>query len=153
MIPAILKPELQSFIASQLLDTDLFVVEFKILPFDKIEIFLDADSSVTIAQCTKLARAINKWMEEKHSEVIYELEVSSAGLEHPLQSARQFTKNVGRVLEVMMPDGKMMEGKLVACSHLDFTLEYQNPKAKHRREQIIIQYSEPKEVLVGVSFK
>jgi ribosome maturation factor RimP len=152
MIQSALKSELQEFALSQLVGTDLFVVDFKVLPFDKIEFFLDADSSVTIAQCTKLARTINKWMEEKHPEVIYELEVSSAGLEHPLQSLRQYKKNIGRQLEVMTPDGKMIEGKLLECDENSFTIEFQSPKAKHKRVQATFKYSETKEVLVGVSF-
>ncbi len=134
-------------------ESDMFLVELKYLPFDKIEIFLDADSGVTIQQCTKIARAINHQLEETFPDCNYELEVSSAGLEHPLKMLRQYKKNVGRTLEVHLPDGKLIEGKLVSADESGFVLEYQLPKAKHKKEQKTFTYNDVKEVFVGVSFK
>ncbi len=134
-------------------DSDMFLVELKYLPFDKIEIFLDADSGVTIQQCTKIARAINHQLEEQFPDWSYELEVSSAGLEHPLKMLRQYKKNIGRNLEVHLPDGKLIEGKLLNADEQGFTIEYQLPKAKHKKEQKTFSYNDVKEVFVGVSFK
>ena len=52
-------------------------------------------------------------LEEQFPDWSYELEVSSAGLEHPLKMLRQYKKNIGRNLEVHLHDGKLMEGKLL----------------------------------------
>ena len=134
-------------------DSDMFLVELKYLPFDKIEIFLDADSGVTIQQCTKIARSINHQLEEAFPDLNYELEVSSAGLEHPIKMLRQYQKNVGRNLEVNLPDGKLIEGKLLSADEKGFVLEYQLPKAKHKKEQKTFAFNDVKEVFVGVSFK
>ena len=144
---------IESVLNTAIAGTDLFVVAAKFLPYDKVEIFLDADSSVTIQQCTNVARAINKQLEEKFPDLIYELEVSSAGLEHSLQSLRQYKKNIGRNLEVHLNDGKLIEGKLIAADEAAFVLEYQLPKAKHKKEQKTFAYTDAKEVFVGVSFK
>ena len=144
---------IETAIQQGIADSDMFLVELKYLPFDKIEIFLDADSGVTIQQCTKMARAINHQLEEKFPDWNYELEVSSAGLEHSLKMLRQYKKNIGRNLEVHLPDGKLIEGKLISADEAGFVLEYQLPKSKHKKEQRDFAYLDVKEVFVGVSFK
>lgn len=92
-----LSNEQTKFIEDQLMvalaETDLFVVESHFLPDSRIEIFLDSDSGVTIKQCTLIARHINKALIEKYGEEFdYELEVGSAGLEHPLRSIASMLK-------------------------------------------------------------
>jgi ribosome maturation factor RimP len=42
----------------------------------------------------------------------FSLEVSSAGLDEPLKSFRQYKKNVGRPVEISLLDGAMKEGVL-----------------------------------------
>ncbi|MFM2224474.1 MAG: ribosome assembly cofactor RimP [Bacteroidota bacterium] len=128
---------------------DVFLVEIKFTATEKVEIYLDSDSGVTIEKCTKVARFINKQLEEQQPELMYELEVSSAGLEHPLQSLRQYQKNIGRTLEVNMPDGKLFEGKLLSADESGFSIE---ARQKQKRENKTFKYDEVKEVFVGVSF-
>ncbi len=41
----------------------------------------------------------------------FSLEVSSAGLDEPLKSLRQYKKNIGRLVEVQFQDGTQKEGQ------------------------------------------
>ncbi len=144
---------LQQFIDEAIRDTDLFLIDLKILPYAKIEVFLDGDDGVTIQKCAQVARYINKNLEEKFGEdFIYELEVSSAGLEHPLKLVRQYLKNIGRKLEITLSDDSTLEGKLEAANETEFTLTYSLPKAKHKKETKTIPYTAVKTAFVGVSF-
>lgn len=152
-----LSNEQTKFIEDQLMvalaETDLFVVESHFLPDSRIEIFLDSDSGVTIKQCTLIARHINKALIEKYGEEFdYELEVGSAGLEHPLKEHRQYVKNIGRQLEVTFLDGAYLEGKLTEVGEEQFTIQYIPAKAKHKKELRSIRFDETKSVLVGVTF-
>ena len=44
---------------------------------------------------------------------IFHLEVSSPGLDEPLKLHRQYLKNIGRKVEVLLKDGRKIEGKLL----------------------------------------
>jgi ribosome maturation factor RimP len=128
---------------------DVFVVETKFVAPEKVEIYLDSEAGITIEKCTKVARYINKQLEEIDPELMYELEVSSAGLEHPLQSLRQYQKNIGRMLEVNMPNDKLIEGKLLTVDEIGFTIEV---KVKAKKSIQTFAFADVKEVFVGVSF-
>jgi ribosome maturation factor RimP len=131
---------------------EVFVIEIKNLPNGKVEVFLDADNGISIGTCTLVARQLNKQLEENWPDLMYELEVSSAGLEHPLQSIRQYQKNIGRTLEVMLQNGTEKEGKLIAANEVSFEIEAKSTVHKHKKEIISIPYVDAKKVLVGVSF-
>ncbi len=147
------KENIENVMQQGIAGSDTFVVDIKYSSANKIDIFLDAESGMTIEKCTKLARAINKHLEEFEPALDYELEVSSAGLEHPLKMLRQYKKNIGRNLEVHLADGILIEGKLLNADEQGFTIEYQLPKSKHKKEQKTFTFDEVKEVFVGVSFK
>jgi ribosome maturation factor RimP len=153
MISTEQKNKIQEYLNQAIADSDMFLVEIKFSAADKIEIFLDADNSVTIQNCAKVARYINHNIEENSPELIYELEVSSAGLEHPIKLLRQYKKNVGRNLEVTLTDEKQIEGKLLEANDTDFIIEVQHSTAKSKKVQTTISYNDVKQAFVGVSFK
>src|SRR4051812_47708189 len=97
-----------------LLVDDIFLVEIKIKPTNNIKIFLDADSGLGIEKCIKINRALYKIMEEMafYPEGDFSLEVSSPGVDEPLKMHRQYVKNIGRDIEVMMNDDTARSGKL-----------------------------------------
>lgn len=153
MINSSIQTEIKNWINGILVGMpDTFLLSLNIDQNGKIEVFLDADNGVNISTCTTIARAINKNMEEQHADIIYELEVSSAGLDQPLQQIRQYQKNIGRMLEVTQKNGDYIEGKLLSIGEVDFTIEAQNPKAKSKKIQKTIAFNDTEKVLVGVIF-
>ena len=83
----------------------------------------------------------------------FSLEVSSPGVEEPLKMLRQYKKNIGRNVEVVMNDDSKAEGKLIDANETSLQLEYtegKNKKAvKVTRE---IPFSEVKQTTVIISF-
>ena len=83
----------------------------------------------------------------------FSLEVSSPGVEEPLKMLRQYKKNIGRNVEVMMNDDSKIEGKLIAVDELSFQVEYiegKNKKAvKITRD---IPFGEVKQTKITISF-
>ena len=86
---------------------DCFVVEIELKPSNKLYIFLDRDSGMTFEKCQKLSRYLEGfidaggWLGEK-----YVLEVSSPGISRPLKFQRQYVKNIGRKMEVVLNSDK-----------------------------------------------
>ena len=115
-----------------LLFDDIFLVSIKIKPTNNFKIYLDADSGLGIDKCIKINRALYKIMEEMgmYPDGDFSLEVSSPGLEEPLKLLRQYKKNIDREVEVTMKDEVKKEGKLIAVTEENITIEYAEGKGK-----------------------
>src|SRR6185312_12920485 len=96
----------------------VFPVGIKISPANDIKVYLDADDGITIENCTSVNKALYKYIEESglFSGGNFSLEVSSPGIDEPLKLHRQYKKNIGRKIEVMLNDGSRIEGTLVKVS-------------------------------------
>ncbi len=81
---------------------DYYLLEVKHNPANnKVEVFLDSDSGLSLGVAAK----INRYLQSRIDEAgflgeKYILDVSSPGIGKPLQLIRQYTKNIGRILEV-----------------------------------------------------
>jgi len=115
-----------------LLEGDIFLVEVKVKPTNNFKVFLDSDSGLSIEKCIKINRALYKLMEEKalYPNGDFSLEVSSPGIGEPLKLWRQYQKNIGRLVEVVLTDGTKKEGKLTAVGEQEITLEQTEGKGK-----------------------
>jgi ribosome maturation factor RimP len=104
MEPASQQKTIEQFLQEYLVDMpDIFIVEVKIRPGNNISVFADADNGITIDRCTKMNRALYKYLEENEmfTNNDFAIEVSSPGVEEPLLLLRQYKKNVGRTVEVV----------------------------------------------------
>ncbi len=104
---------------------NIFQVGLKINPGNNIVVLLDADDGITIEKCTKVNKALYKYIED--TELFpggnFSLEVSSPGVDEPLKLHRQYKKNIGRKVEVIMNDGTVTSGKLIEVSQDDILIE------------------------------
>jgi len=92
---------------------NLFIVDIKFHSNGKLTVLVDGDDGIGIADCVAISRHVGFHLEEENViETAYNLEVSSPGIDTPLTSIRQYTKNVGRNLGIKMADGTKREGKL-----------------------------------------
>ncbi|MDO9373654.1 MAG: ribosome maturation factor [Bacteroidota bacterium] len=111
---------------------EIFLVSIKIKPTNNIKVYLDADNGLNIDRCVKINRAMYRIIEERgwYPDGNFSLEVSSAGIEEPLKLNRQYLKNIGRSVEVILTDDSRHEGKLVAATEQGIQLEYTEGKNK-----------------------
>ena len=107
-----------------------FLVDLRIKPINNIKVFLDGDSGITIEKCVQVNRKLYKKLEEAafYPAGDFSLEVSSAGLDEPLKSLRQYKKNIGRLVEVQLQDGSQKEGQLMEVSEEGIILEVSTGK-------------------------
>jgi len=112
-------------------DPQHFLVEVKIRPVNNIKVFLDGDSGIPIEKCVLYNRQLYKMIEETglFPADDFSLEVSSPGLDEPLKLLRQYKKNTGRKVEVLLKDGAKAEGILKAVT--DTSIEVEETKGKN----------------------
>ncbi|WP_308005721.1 ribosome assembly cofactor RimP, partial [uncultured Chryseobacterium sp.] len=89
---------------------DLFLIDLKISAGDDITVILDGDNGVSLQDCLDASRAIEFNMDREEHD--FSLQVMSAGLSEPLATPRQFAKNIGREIEVLLNDSTKTEGGL-----------------------------------------
>lgn len=135
-------------------DSTLFVVKVILKGnsgSQRLIVLLDGDQGINIDRCSKVSRALSAILEEQDLiDDKYHLEVSSAGLDFPLQSVRQYKKNVGRSLKVDLLDGSNVSGELKDVNDDLIVLEEKQKKETKSHE---INFSEIEKSMVLVSFK
>ena len=111
---------------------DVFLVSVRIKPTNHIKVFLDADAGLSIDKCVKINRKMYRTIEENawYPDGNFSLEVSSAGVDEPLLLIRQYKKNMGRNVEVILNDESRFEGKLLAANENLIQIEYKEGKNK-----------------------
>ena len=145
---------LQEFLAER---EDLFLINLKFSSGDDITVILDGDDGVTLQDCLDASRAIeNNLDREEHD---FALQVMSAGLSEPLSSERQFNKNLGREIEVLLNDSTELEGELLKVEEDKITLilKYRKPKDIGKGKVDVVEereilYTDIKKALVAIKF-
>lgn len=133
-----------------------FLVEVTTSPSNQLKVFVDADNGASIDQLARINRALYKRIEESSlfgTEGNFSLEVSSPGLDEPLRSLRQYRKNIGRRVEMVLMDDSSQEGTLREVTEETLLLERQTGTKKLKTtEQIEIPFNQIKFTKVCVVF-
>jgi ribosome maturation factor RimP len=135
MVSDIQNQRIESMVQSVIgVEEGYFLVEIKIKPINNIKVFVDGDNGITIEKCVQFNRAIYKKLEasDLFPSGDFSLEVSSPGLDEPIKSVRQYQKNVGRNIEVLLQDGNKKEGRLIALTGEGIIVEETKGKNKLR---------------------
>lgn len=139
-------------------DKDIYLVEFKVKPGNRILVFLDGDQGVNIDDCAGL----NRFLESKLDRSVedFEIEVSSAGADAPIRLRRQYYRHIGRQFRFTLTDGSQLTGTLLKIVENDLTLSCmettQLPSGKTIRKNAsekVIQFDQIKEARIELSFK
>lgn len=106
------KEQILQLANEKLQGTSLFLVDVKVKPGNKIEVFIDGDNGIGITDCVALSRHIESCLNRDVED--FSLEVSSPDATKPIISGRQYLKHIGREFEVLLNDGNKLTGKLTA---------------------------------------
>lgn len=138
-------------------DDSIFVVDIKVSSKNAshIRVILDGDQGVSIDQCASISRQLGHYLEENDvMDHAYNLEVSSPGVDYPLQHARQYHSRIGRKLELTLEDGVVLKGKLLAITENELQVAKETKvKKKIETEDVSVDINHIKEAKVLVSFK
>lgn len=154
-----IRRELEKIVVDNFDNDALFLVNIEISENKgpkKVRVLVDSDEGLSIDQCAALSRKIGQVIEEKELiENAFTLEVSSPGLDYPLKFRRQYLKNIGRRLRVLLNDDNEKTGELMRVED-DSIVVNAEQKAKSRKITCIeteINFSDIKKTNVLVSFK
>jgi ribosome maturation factor RimP len=114
-----------------------FLVDIRIKPTNNIKVFVDADEGINLSTLVNYNRSLYKIIEESglYPDGNFSLEVSSPGLDEPIKIHRQYQKNIGRYLEVILNDGTRKEGKLIEATNDGIVIEFETGKGKNMQIQ------------------
>jgi ribosome maturation factor RimP len=132
-----------------------FLVEIRIKPTNNIKVFIDADEGVKLAALIEYNRKLYKLIEESalYPDGDFSLEVSSPGLDEPLKINRQYKKNVGRFVDVLLNDASKKEGKLIEAAEDGIIIEYETGKGKKKElKQETILFTDIKNTKIQIKF-
>lgn len=143
---------------------DCYVVDLS-LSGAKLSVFVDSDTGITLDQCRRLSRFLEERIEaEAMLPEKYTLEVSSPGVDRPLGMLRQYVKNIGRELRVVLlaeeegGKGETVKGKLEAVEGEMITLSYTEVQREGKKKKKVmvkreIPFSRIEKSNVLISFK
>ena len=127
------KKKIEELVEEHLEGTDRFVVGLKVSPENLIQVFIDADSSVTIDHCVALSRHIERNLDRDEED--FELRVMSAGADIPFKSLRQYKKNIGRKVDVVLESGNEVQGVLLSADEEKIELEEEKLVKKGKKKE------------------
>lgn len=137
--------------------SDLFLISLKISAANDITVILDGDNGVNLQDCLDASRAIEFQLDREVMD--FSLQVMSPGLSEPLSQPRQFVKNIGRELELLLMDDSSVTGEVKAADEeqVTITLRYRRPKEIGKGKEDVVEdrsipYSEIKKATVVIKF-
>ena len=136
---------------------DLYLVDLKISAGDDITVILDGDEGLSLQDCLDASRAIEFNLDREEHD--FSLQVMSPGLSEPLKLPRQFKKNMGSEIEVLLNSDEKIQGEVVAVDDEKVTLvlRYRRPKLIGKGKEDVVEnkeipYADIKKALVVIKF-
>lgn len=94
-----------------------------------------------IDHCVAVSRYIENSFDREVED--FELKVSTAGIDYPYINLRQYKKNIGQAVEVLLKNGSVKRGKLSAADETAIEIE----------EEIIRKHTKSKKMETGLPIR
>jgi len=137
--------------------TALFLVDIRVKPHNKIEVFIDSPSHVTVDECVSISRHIEAGLNREVED--FELTVSSPGIDQPFKVMSQYQKYLGKEVGVLKKDGIKVIGMLKHVNDVSVEIETKRTERKEKGkgrhtiiENITIDLNEIKETKLILPF-
>lgn len=137
--------------------TNIYLVDLKVSPNNKIAVFLDTDTRITLDECKMVNRALEQKLNRDKED--FDLTVSSPGLDEPLKHIRQYKKRIGSQVAAVTKDGQKAIGKLIEVTDDGITIEektVEKVEGKKTRQTIInnitLNFNQIKQTKLVLSF-
>lgn len=144
-------------LVNEKLTEDQFLVEVTVSSSNVIHIMVDSDTGISINQIVEISRYVEEKLDRETED--FELSVFSAGLSEPFSLLRQYKKNIGTEIEVLLINGHKMNGLLKNADDRGIDLEVttkEKAEGSKKKELVTrvhsIGYSEIKEAKQVLKF-
>jgi len=120
----------QRIVEQHLEGTAHFLVAVEVRP-GTVVVEVDNDRAITLHELASLNKAVRADLGEAADDA--ELQFSSPGMGRPFKVMRQYQKHVGRIVDVVLNDGRALHGQLATVNGSVLELRIQHPsKVKGR---------------------
>jgi ribosome maturation factor RimP len=114
------REKIVQLVEEKLASSDNYLTDVVVKPGNLILVEIDNDQAVSIDDCVELSRYIESQLNREEED--FELEVGSAGITSPFKTLRQYNKNTGNEVEVLLKSGVKLTGVLKAADEKGITL-------------------------------
>jgi ribosome maturation factor RimP len=108
-------------LVNEKLTDDQFLVDVTVSSNNVIHVMVDSDSGISINQIVEISRFVESNLDREVED--FELSVFSAGLSEPFSLVRQYKKNIGTEIEVLLTSGQKLTGILIKADDQEIELE------------------------------
>jgi ribosome maturation factor RimP len=153
-----LRSKIENWLHDKLSEDNLFLADIVIGANFKIQVFIDKIPFINIAECAKVSRFLEKFLDEDPSiPENYNLEVSSPGMTNALKVPLQYKKRIGSILKIQTEQGEEFavivqdadEEKIIAVKTALPDKKSKLPKkkvaAKENEQSIELKYTDIKQ--------
>jgi len=108
-------------LVNEKLTDDQFLVEVTVSSSNVIHIMVDSDTGISINQIVDISKYVEEKLDREAED--FELSVYSAGLSEPFSLLRQYKKNIGIEIDVLLTNGQKFNGLLKNADDQGIDLE------------------------------
>jgi len=121
-----MKDTIQQCIGALAETSDLELVDL-VISSDTIRVYIEKPGGIRLDDCSRLSREIYRSLDEMDEAILeqYRLEVSSPGIDRPLKTAADFSRNLGSRVAVVYSAGdrvSSVEGVIGSVTETGFTI-------------------------------
>ncbi|MCD4679479.1 MAG: ribosome assembly cofactor RimP [Bacteroidales bacterium] len=147
---------IEKLVNQNLEGTEKFLVDVNVTSDSRIYVYLDSDEDLTVSDCIRVSRYIESNLDRDKED--FELLVSSSGLDRGFKVKRQYIKNIGREIQVILESGEKKAGILIAVDDNEIELEVLPPDNKKKKITVVtgnikLLLKDIKETKAVISFK
>ena len=141
------KEEISAAITPALSDLGFYLEDITITSAGRrsmLTVIVDGDTHLSLDQVTVATKAISEIVENIQSlgQAPFTLEVTSPGLDRPLTKPRHWRKNIDRLVNIVLLDGKEVKGRVKDATEISATVDEQ-----------VVKFSDIKRATLEIEFK
>lgn len=129
-------------VEEKLVSSSNYLVDVAVQPGNIIVVEIDNDESVCIDDCVELSRYLEDHLDRDVED--FELEVGSAGITSPFKVLRQYQKNIGNEVEVLLTAGVKLTGVLKSADENGIVLTVEKQiKPEGAKRKVTVKEDQP----------
>ncbi len=133
----ILAAQIHQIVEEKISGTDKFIVDVHVKMSSRITVEIDSAKGINISDCAEIHRFVESKLDREIED--FELTVSSPGLEEPFKNLKQYQKNIGRNVRVILKNGTVSEGKLAKASDSEIEISQEKKEKINNKKQITVK--------------
>lgn len=123
-------------------DNDMFIVDIKYNDLNVVDITIDSMKGTSLDKCIELSKFIESQVDREIED--YELTVSGASISEPFKHIKQYYKNSGKEIEVLLLSNEKIKGVLGDVTESSFTITHLKKVVEDgKKRKVLVEFCDP----------